>query len=103
MPVRGNPDIPLNVGQYERVFAQQVARWTSPGRERRGNGIGGAMFWKIVGGLIVAWVAFMVLGAVIGFLFKAVLWIAIIAGAVFLGTAAYGAISGKKNPKQVGR
>lgn len=61
------------------------------------------MFWKIVGGLIVAWVAFMVLGAVIGFLFKAVLWIAIIAGAVFLGTAAYGAISGKKNPKQVGR
>ena len=43
------------------------------------------MFWKIVGGLIVAWVAFMVLGAVIGFVFKAVLWIAIIGGIAFLG------------------
>ena len=61
------------------------------------------MFWKIVGGLIVAWVAFMVLGAVIGFVFKAVLWIAIIGGVVFLGTAAYGAISGKKDPKRINR
>ncbi|MET7990207.1 hypothetical protein ACQPXB_48215 [Amycolatopsis sp. CA-161197] len=61
------------------------------------------MFWKIVGGLIVAWIAFMVLGAVIGFVFKAVLWIAIIGGVVFLGTAAYGAISGKKDAKRIGR
>ncbi|MEV6873804.1 MULTISPECIES: hypothetical protein [unclassified Amycolatopsis] len=61
------------------------------------------MFWKIVGGLIVAWVAFMVLGAVIGFVFKAVLWIAIIGGVIFLGTAAYGAISGKKDPKRINR
>ncbi|MEU5258287.1 hypothetical protein [Amycolatopsis sp. NPDC021455] len=61
------------------------------------------MFWKIVGGLIVAWVAFMVLGSVLGFLFKAVLWIAIIGGVVFLGTAAYGAITGKKDHKRINR
>jgi len=58
------------------------------------------MFWKIVGALIVAWVAFMVIGSVIGLLFKAVLWIAIIGGAVFLGTAAYRAIKGG-NRKQI--
>jgi hypothetical protein len=61
------------------------------------------MFWKIVGGLILAWVAFMVLGSVLGFLVKAVFWIAIIGGAVFLGTAAYGAIKGKNTPKQIRR
>lgn len=59
------------------------------------------MFWKIVLGLIVAWVAFMVIGSVIGFLLKAVLWIAIIGGAVFLGTAAYGAIKGRNEPKRL--
>ncbi|WP_409496461.1 hypothetical protein [Amycolatopsis sp. cmx-11-12] len=59
------------------------------------------MFWKIVGGLILAWVAFMVLGSVLGFLVKAVFWIAVIGGAVFLGTAAYGAIKGKRTPKQL--
>ncbi|WP_326567100.1 hypothetical protein VSH64_35415 [Amycolatopsis rhabdoformis] len=61
------------------------------------------MFWKIVGALIVAWIAFMVLGAVIGFVFKAVLWIAIIGGVAFLGAAAYGAITGKKDPKRINR
>ncbi|WP_158884285.1 hypothetical protein [Amycolatopsis anabasis] len=59
------------------------------------------MFWKIVGALIVAWLAFMVIGSVIGFVFKAVLWIAIIGGAVFLGTAAYGAIKGKSEHKRI--
>jgi hypothetical protein len=59
------------------------------------------MFWKIVGALIVAWVAFMVIGSVIGFLLKAVIWIAIIGGAVFLGTAAYGAIKGRNEPKRL--
>ncbi|WP_410637447.1 hypothetical protein [Amycolatopsis sp. lyj-346] len=62
------------------------------------------MFWKIVGGLIVAWVAFMVLGAVIGFVFKAVLWIAVIGGIAFLGAAGYKAItSGKKDPRRINR
>ncbi len=61
------------------------------------------MFWKIVGGLIVAWVAFMVLGAVLGFVFKAILWIAVIGGVLFLGTAAYSAISGRKDTKRINR
>jgi len=61
------------------------------------------MFWKIVGGLIVAWIAFMVLGAVIGFVFKAILWIAVIGGVLFLGTAAYSAISGRKDNKRINR
>jgi uncharacterized membrane protein len=59
------------------------------------------MFWKIVGALIVAWVAFMVLGSVIGFLFKAVLVIAIIAGVGILGAATYRAIKGGDNRKQI--
>ncbi|HKN51716.1 MAG TPA: hypothetical protein VJX66_04400 [Amycolatopsis sp.] len=59
------------------------------------------MFWKIVGGLILAWVAFMVLGAVIGFVFKAILWIAVIGGVLFLGTAAYKAISGSGDRKRI--
>jgi hypothetical protein len=59
------------------------------------------MFWKIVGALLLAWVAFMVIGSVVGFLLKAVVWIAIIGGAVFLGTAAYGAIKGRNEPKRL--
>ncbi|PXY31470.1 hypothetical protein [Prauserella muralis] len=59
------------------------------------------MFWKIVGALLLAWVAFMVIGSVVGFLVKAVFWIALIGGAVFLGTAAYGAIKGGKTNKQI--
>ncbi|MFD2417847.1 hypothetical protein [Amycolatopsis pigmentata] len=59
------------------------------------------MFWKIVGALIIAWVAFMVIGSVIGFLFKAVLVIAVIGAVGFLGAAAYGAIKGGKSRKQI--
>lgn len=59
------------------------------------------MFWKIVGALLLAWVAFMVIGSVVGFLVKAVFWIAVIGGAVFLGTAAYGAIKGGNAKKQI--
>ena len=59
------------------------------------------MFWKIVGALIIAWVAFMVIGSVVGFLFKAILVIAIVGGVGFLGAAAYSAIKGNKNRKQI--
>ncbi|WP_019818883.1 hypothetical protein [Saccharomonospora saliphila] len=59
------------------------------------------MFWKIVGGLLLAWVAFMVIGSLVGFLVKAVFWIAVVAGGVFLGAAAYGAIKGKDQKKQI--
>ncbi|WP_020669373.1 hypothetical protein [Amycolatopsis nigrescens] len=53
------------------------------------------MLWKIVGTLIVVWLAFTVLG----FLVKGLFWLAIIGGALFLGTAAYGAIKGKDQKK----
>ncbi|MTD58037.1 hypothetical protein [Amycolatopsis pithecellobii] len=59
------------------------------------------MFWKIVGALIIAWLAFMVIGSVVGFLLKAVVWIAIIGGVAFLGTAAYRAVKGRSEPKRL--
>ncbi|AIJ26954.1 MULTISPECIES: hypothetical protein [Amycolatopsis] len=59
------------------------------------------MFWKIVGALLVAWLAFMVIGSVIGFVFKAILWIAVIGGVGFLGAAAYNAIKNNKERKQI--
>jgi hypothetical protein len=55
------------------------------------------MFWKIVGALIVIWLAFTVLGFVI----KGLFWLAIIGGVLFVGTAAYGAIKGKDDPKRL--
>ncbi|GAB3485500.1 MULTISPECIES: hypothetical protein [Amycolatopsis] len=55
------------------------------------------MFWKIVGVLIVVWLAFTVLGFVI----KGLFWLAVIGGVLFLGTAAYGAIKGKNDPKRI--
>ncbi|OQO90551.1 hypothetical protein [Saccharomonospora piscinae] len=59
------------------------------------------MFWKIVGGLLLAWLAFVVIGAVVGFLVEAVFWIAVIGGGVFLGAAAYGAMKSDKGKKQL--
>ncbi|WP_236790509.1 hypothetical protein [Amycolatopsis sp. GM8] len=59
------------------------------------------MFWKIVGALILAWLAFLVIGSVVGFLLKAIIWIAVIGGVAFLGTAAYRAISNRKEPKRL--
>ncbi len=99
--VRGNPEIPLNVGLNEGIRELRLTTWNYQARSGVVRQSEEAMFWKIVGGLILAWVAFMVLGSVLGFLVKAVFWIAIIGGAVFLGTAAYGAIKGKSNPKQL--
>lgn len=55
------------------------------------------MFWKIVGVLIVVWLAFTVLGVVI----KGLFWLAIIGGVLFLVTAAYGAIKGTDPHKQI--
>lgn len=45
---------------------------------------------KIIGILLVVWIALTVLGAVIEGLF----WLAIIGVVLFLGTAAYGALKG---------
>jgi hypothetical protein len=48
------------------------------------------MLWRIIGVLLVIWLAFTVLGFVI----KGLFYLAIIGGLLFLGTAAYGAIKG---------
>ncbi|QNK81409.1 hypothetical protein [Nakamurella sp. PAMC28650] len=46
---------------------------------------------KVVGAIIVIWIAFSLVGAVLGFLVHTVLWIALIAG----GVLAVGAIAGR--------
>ncbi|HEX7661928.1 MAG TPA: hypothetical protein VF444_20880 [Pseudonocardiaceae bacterium] len=46
------------------------------------------MFLRILGGLLVVWVAFMVLG----FLIKGLVYLAIIGAILALGTAAYTAL-----------
>jgi hypothetical protein len=52
---------------------------------------------KVIGVLLVIWIGFTVLGAVV----HALLWLAVVGGLLFLGTAAYGAIKGK-NRRQIG-
>lgn len=48
------------------------------------------MWWKVIGGLLALWLVLGVAGAVIGFVIKGLFWIAVIAGALFVGTAAVG-------------
>ncbi|WP_034275722.1 hypothetical protein [Haloechinothrix halophila] len=55
------------------------------------------MFWKIVGGLIALWLAI----TVIGFVLKGLFWLGVIGGVAFLATAAYSAIKGSENRKQI--
>ncbi|MGH3631041.1 MAG: hypothetical protein ACRDRL_26815 [Sciscionella sp.] len=52
----------------------------------------------VIGGLLVIWLAFIVLGAVIHGLF----WLLVIGAIAFLGTTAYGAIKNKNKPR-IGR
>jgi hypothetical protein len=51
------------------------------------------MLLKIIGGLLVVWLAFIVLGAVI----HAVFYLAIIGAVLALGTGVYGAIKNRSN------
>lgn len=51
----------------------------------------------VIGVLLIIWLGFTVLGAVV----HALLWVAIVGGILFVGTAAYGAIKGK-NKRQIG-
>ncbi len=60
---------------------------------------GGNMVLKIIGAVIVIWLAF----SLIGFLFKAVGTLLIIAAVASLGVVAYGAIKGKMANKQIRR
>jgi len=46
---------------------------------------------KIVGVVLLVWIAFSIVGAIVGFLAHVVLWIALIAG----GVAVAGAIAGR--------
>ncbi|MGH3435011.1 MAG: hypothetical protein ACRDRN_00925 [Sciscionella sp.] len=52
----------------------------------------------VIGVLLLVWLGITVLGA----LFHALVWLAVIGGLLFLGTAAYGAIKGKKRG-QIGK
>lgn len=45
---------------------------------------------KVVGLIILAWIVFSVVGAIVGFVIHAVLWIALVAGAVYAVTAIAG-------------
>ncbi|GGM47042.1 hypothetical protein GCM10012275_17640 [Longimycelium tulufanense] len=44
------------------------------------------MLWRVIGVLLVAWLALSLVGALI----KGLFWLAVIGGALFLGTAAVG-------------
>ncbi len=46
------------------------------------------MFWKILGAIVVIWLALSVITAIV----KGVVWLALIAGLVFVVGAAYGRI-----------
>ncbi|PRY32669.1 hypothetical protein [Umezawaea tangerina] len=46
---------------------------------------------RIIAVLLAIWLALTILGAVV----KGLVWLAVIGGVLFLGTAAYGAIKGK--------
>jgi hypothetical protein len=53
---------------------------------------------KIVGVILLVWIAFSIVGAVVGFLAHVVLWVALIAG----GVAVVGAIAGR-NRRSINR
>ena len=48
---------------------------------------------KVLGIIALVWIAFMV----IGWLFKALFWVLVIGGAVFLGSVAYAALKDSKS------
>ena len=53
---------------------------------------------KIVGVIVLLWIAFSIVGAIVGFLAHVVLWTALIVG----GVVAVGAIAGR-NRRSIGR
>ncbi|WP_164860584.1 hypothetical protein [Rhodococcus sp. X156] len=48
------------------------------------------MIWKVLGVLIIVWLAVTLIGAIV----KGLFWLAVIGGLLFVGTAAYAAIKG---------
>jgi hypothetical protein len=57
------------------------------------------MLLKIIGAIVVIWVAF----TVIGFVFKALGTLLLVAGVFTLGAVGYAAIKGGSRRKQIGR
>jgi len=55
------------------------------------------MFWKVIGAIVVLWLAMTVIGVII----KGLFWLALIGGALFVGTVAYGAIKGGKSQRSL--
>lgn len=55
------------------------------------------MILKIIGAIIVIWIAF----SVLGFVFKAIGTLLIVAAVATVGVVAYGAIKGKAGNKQI--
>lgn len=55
------------------------------------------MLLKIVGAIILIWLAFML----IGWAFKALTTLIVIAAVITVGAVAYGAIKGKSNQRQI--
>jgi hypothetical protein len=55
------------------------------------------MVLKIIGAIIVIWIAF----SVLGFVFKALGTLLIVAAIATVGVAAYGAVKGKKEHRQI--
>ncbi len=56
-------------------------------------------FFKIVGIVVVAWIVLALIGKLVGFLISSVLWIALIAGGIYI----VGAIAARGRRNQVGR
>jgi hypothetical protein len=55
-------------------------------------------FFKIVGIIVVAWIVLGLVGSLLGFLVKAVFWVALIAGGVYVVSA----IAAKARNNQIG-
>ncbi len=49
------------------------------------------MLWKIIGALLVLWIAV----SVIGFVVKSLVWLAVVGLVLAAGTAVYGAVKGR--------
>ena len=60
-------------------------------------------FLKIVGIIVLAWIAFSLIGLIVGFVVKTVFWIAIIAGVVLAVGYVSNKVLGGRNRAQVRR
>ncbi len=57
------------------------------------------MWWKVIGGLLALWLAVALVGAVIGLVVDGLFWLALVAGALFVGSVVIN--RGRKGPRQL--